>query len=225
MNCFIISLALVAQIPSSHPEGELLNTPSPLPLREIDKWQTAPYCGVNSLYVLLRVLGQSADMTELRTAVPVTDRGASMLDLQDAARKHGLDLAVLSIKRPSDLARERRPFIALMTSSGFGPADGTAPSMGHYVVVLRIDTADDGTSTITAVDGTTAKLARLDGAKFNRAFSGYALMVPSSSRIVDRYLTPLLLFVLAVELGLLVQIGIRYVLRVRSSRVTAEASP
>ncbi len=128
-----------------------------------DIWQTAPYCGANSLYALMRLCDVSVDYSQLKKEIPTTFKGASLLELKQAAARYGLAMDVLKIG-PSELRGVGFPLIALLGS-------GTNESVdGHYVVVCR-DSADH----VMAVDGTTGNLDRLSKSQFNRAFSGYVL--------------------------------------------------
>lgn len=82
-------------------------------------------CGVNSLYLLLRLCSTNADLAKLRATMPDTRaNGLSMAEIQAASAKHGV---VLQGKRiglgdvPID-----RPMITLLRSDG---------DQGHFVVL------------------------------------------------------------------------------------------
>ena len=82
-------------------------------------------CGVDSLYLLLRLCSSSVDLTELRATLPDTRaNGLSMTDLQAASGRHGV---VLWGKRigPGDVLIDR-PMITLLRSEG---------NQGHFVVL------------------------------------------------------------------------------------------
>ena len=82
-------------------------------------------CGVNSLYLLLRLCSASVDLAELRATLPDTRaNGLSMTELQAASARHGV---VLRGKRigPGDVPIDR-PMITLLRSDG---------DQGHFVVL------------------------------------------------------------------------------------------
>lgn len=130
---------------------------------ESDVWQTGPYCGANSLYMFLRISGVTVRYEDLKKEVPVSENGASCLELQGCSEKHGVPLEVLSIK-PSDIKALGYPIIALLGTHRKGEV------VGHFIVVCN-ETKDG----ILAVDGTTGNLDRISKPVFNRAFSGYVL--------------------------------------------------
>ncbi len=133
------------------------------PINAEDIWQTAPYCGANCLYILLKLNDKEVSYTDLRRDIPTTAKGASLLDLQRSAERNGLTTEVISIS-PADIARLKLPVIALL-----GARLDQAVN-GHYVVVCGESDAD-----VVAVDGTTGNLDRISRSEFNRAFSGYVL--------------------------------------------------
>jgi len=141
-----------------------------------DIWQTAPYCGVNCLYVFLRLNDLKVTQAELKKEVPTTLNGASMLDLQNAARHFGLETEVVAAN-PGELKSLRFPMIALLGASA------NRQVVGHYVVLCN-----EIAQSIAAVDGTTGNLDRISKAIFNRDFSGYVLVKKRSAIVeVGRY--------------------------------------
>lgn len=144
---------------------EPLKTSSPPPVeRALAKTiaSDAPDCGANALYVFLRLYNVDCSLDEVRQEVPLTEQGASMLDLKAAAGRHGTRTAVISTP-PTGLV-ERLPAIARMASEG-------RTEEGHYVVVTRAD--DELVDLIDGATGVSSKVAR---ATFDREFSGYALV-------------------------------------------------
>lgn len=132
----------------------------------MDIWQTGPYCGLNCLYVLLRLHGRRVSYDKLKNEVRTTQRGATLLELKTAAARHGLEMSILKVS-PQNMDRVRYPVIALL-------GDGDGPDVkGHFVVVYN-NTED----TVEAIDGTTGSLNHISRGVFNRAFSGYILARP-----------------------------------------------
>jgi hypothetical protein len=121
----------------------------------------SPDCGANSLYVFLRLHNVGCSLADVRDEVRVTDHGASMRELKEAAGRHGLDAVVLSAS-PAELFT-RLPAIARLSATG-------GEDRGHYVVVTRAD--ENG---VQLIDGTTGRLNQVARAAFEREFSGYAL--------------------------------------------------
>jgi hypothetical protein len=163
---------LMPEVPESNPDGILMFAPSPVAPRDIDAWQTGPYCGANALFVMLRLNGISVSAEALRKEVPVADKGASMLDLKRTALRYGLPVDVFELD-PPQLRNQPLPLIV--------HASLTDDPMGHYATVVSFDE-----ETVRLIDGTSEGLITVENAPFNRAFSGYALVqtgTPGSSRL------------------------------------------
>jgi predicted double-glycine peptidase len=128
-----------------------------------DIWQSAPYCGLNCLFVVLSLHGSVVDYKSLKKEVAVTNRGASLLDLKAVAAKYGYAAEVIRTT-PADLRHLDLPIIALL-GADMGPELN-----GHYVVVCGEIDAD-----VFVIDGTSGNLDQMSTTLFNRAFSGYVL--------------------------------------------------
>ncbi|MGE3819674.1 MAG: cysteine peptidase family C39 domain-containing protein [Isosphaeraceae bacterium] len=153
--------------PSRFPPGlEITTRVNRVDLRET--WQTGPYCGANSLYVLLALKGRDVAYSTLKSEVPTTARGANLVDLKVAAGRHGQVLEVYKTT-PGELAALGKPLIALL-GLGKGPEIN-----GHFVVVCG-----ENESHIDAIDGTTGNLDVIAKPAFAREFSGYVLAEPDS---------------------------------------------
>lgn len=86
-------------------------------------------CGVNSLYLLLRLHARDVDLSDLRRRLPRPgEDGLSMADLQSAASSYGLDLRGERLRR-EDLPLDR-PVVALLGEGGGG----------HFVVLRPVGT-------------------------------------------------------------------------------------
>ncbi len=82
-------------------------------------------CGVNSLYLLLRLCSAPADLAELRATLPDTRaNGLSMAEVQAASGRHGVPLRGRRIGM-GDVPLDR-PVIAFLRADG---------SQGHFVVL------------------------------------------------------------------------------------------
>lgn len=171
--CYAVILALVAQTHRELPYDDLKNAPNPVPIQRIDAWQTGAYCGANCLYLMLQLHGIGTSPKAVRRAVPTVEKGASLLEIKDAAIESGLPVEVLQI-RPAQLPDQPMPFIALM-----GEADPGSATSGHYVVVLDVKVEKEY---LKAIDGTTLDLLDVDAGPFNREFSGYVLVASGAPR-------------------------------------------
>ncbi|MGO9471241.1 MAG: cysteine peptidase family C39 domain-containing protein [Isosphaeraceae bacterium] len=135
-------------------------------IEAMDIWQTGPYCGLNCLYVILRLHGRQISYDKLKNEVRTTLDGATLLELKTAGTRYGLEMSVLKVS-PQGMDRVEHPVIALL-------GDGDGPDVkGHFVVVYN-NTED----TVEVIDGTTGNLNRISKGLFNRAFSGYVLAKP-----------------------------------------------
>lgn len=82
-------------------------------------------CGVNSLYLLLRLRSAEVDLAELRRALPSTEaEGLSMSEIQAASGRRGVPLRGVRIG-PGNVPIDR-PVITLLRPGG---------GMGHFVVL------------------------------------------------------------------------------------------
>jgi hypothetical protein len=125
-----------------------------------------PECGVNALYVFLRLQNIICPLAEIKQEVPFNEKGASLLDLKETASKHGITSDIIHAS-PSALD-SRLPAIARMT----------VPNMeqdGHYVVVTKM--SDES---VEVIDSTAGGFITVPRGLFEREFSGYAL-VPNAT--------------------------------------------
>ena len=82
-------------------------------------------CGVNALYLLLRLRAVDVDLGQLRQALPDTSANLlSMADLQSVARQYGVSMRGRRVTSQGTMID--RPTIALMRSDG---------GRGHFVVL------------------------------------------------------------------------------------------
>jgi hypothetical protein len=91
-------------------------------------------CGLNSLFMLLRLSGHDVTYEQTRAAVPIGPMGTSLLELQQAASRLGAKTR-LSQCSMAELKREPKPVIAYFLRATGGAVDGP----GHFVVVLKAD--------------------------------------------------------------------------------------
>lgn len=155
--------------------GELATSdPGAIPEGTVSKGyeRKSPDCGANALYVFLRIHKRTCSRSEIRGEVPITGKGASLLDLQRVARRFKLPCKIIQFS-PANIA-SHLPSILLISQ------DGTTE--GHFVVGV----SSDGAS-IEYIDGTSGKQVTMKVGDFERCFTGYAL-VTEESPAVNLYL-------------------------------------
>ncbi len=87
-------------------------------------------CGVNSLYLLLRLRSADVDLTELRRSLPDTEaHGLSMAEIQAVSHRYGVPLKGRQI-RAADVPIDRPTIVLLKSSEG----------RGHFVVLEPVGT-------------------------------------------------------------------------------------
>jgi predicted double-glycine peptidase len=141
--------------------------PSPAPLTEEDVLRKQMSCGPNSLYLLLKLWGRPVPYGELEKDLPVEERGISMLQLRDAAQRHGLRATVCRYTM-DELQNRPLPLIAHFPEEVAGKAGG------HYVVVVKVVPQGDERG-VWFIDGTNGQLTRFRWERFPAFWSGYVL--------------------------------------------------
>lgn len=122
----------------------------------------SPKCGVNALYVFLRLHNVSCSYEDLSRELPLEEKGANMLDLKIVSHSHGCEAEVIQIG-PFQLAA-KLPAVARLASV-------STQSEGHFVVVTKMSD-----SNVYVVDSTAGGLIKMPRGVFEREFSGYALV-------------------------------------------------
>jgi hypothetical protein len=125
-------------------------------------------CGLNSLYVLLRLCGHPVQYERLKAALAIAPNGSSLLQLRDAARVVGARTAI-GKGTLEDLTRTRLPVLAHLDVSPFYDADRNEP-YGHFVVVLGRE-GDD----LRVLDGSFGMITLYPLSKFAARWSGHVL--------------------------------------------------
>jgi hypothetical protein len=136
-------------------------------------WRSQRACGVNSLYVLLKVHGHSPNYIELNEQLLSSGREPSLADLQRSASAHQLPCEV-GKATPAVLDRLAKPVLAHLDIS----EDTQTAELGHFVLVLA--TAPES---ITAMDGTTGMIRAMPRPEFERRWTGYILYTPAAEGV------------------------------------------
>jgi hypothetical protein len=148
-------------------------TDTPPELRFEQDWNRGPYCGPNSLYVLLRLMGQPRSLEEVRQGISVDQRqGASLESLAERATALGLPCGVRFVSA-ADLGSLPAPYIAHATQST--PDQG---ELGHFLVVFDYEDASDR---LGVIDGTAGSHYYVPRGILSRSFSGYVLVPEEAS--------------------------------------------
>jgi predicted double-glycine peptidase len=160
----LVLAAVSLHLAFGHDDSPPVPAPAAIPLPE----RAQRECGLNSLYLMLHLSGHDVTFDQVRTAVPVGPSGTSLLELRQAASRLGVRTAVRRCSM-DELASLPKPVIAY-----FHPKDPEPQGRpGHYVVVLRADTAG-----VEVIDGTLAASFRYSARHFEAEWSGH-LLTPS----------------------------------------------
>lgn len=131
-------------------------------------WQEPVACGPNALFVLLRLCGLNVTRDHVLKLVPVTDRGATLADISQAATALGLRHRVKKVSQ-NELFRLQPPILVHETVRSTDSGDRDS---GHFFVIVRF--FENGqVGVVDSVSG----MYQLQGAdRFDRSFSGYVLV-------------------------------------------------
>jgi len=144
-----------------HDDSPSVHAPAAIPLPE----RAQRECGLNSLYLMLRLTGHDVTFDQVREAVTVGPSGTSLLELRQAASRLGMRTAVQRCSM-DELASLPKPVIAYFHSKD--PEPQGRP--GHYVVVLRADAAG-----VEIIDGNLAASFWYNAGHFEAEWSGHVL--------------------------------------------------
>src|SRR5487761_1202409 len=122
-------------------------------------------CGVNALYVYLRLNKIDRRFADVVKATRATANGSSMLDLKDAAARLGLPSEVRQCSS-SDLLSQTPPLIARCSATTSSPS-------GHYVVITSYTT---DARKLTYIDSVTSLENVRQLAVFAKKWTGYVLV-------------------------------------------------
>lgn len=135
-------------------------------------WRTPLFCGVNSMYVFLRLQGVQVSHQEMEADLPVSARGSTLRDMREVARRHGVAARVVRAT-PEQLWRCELPAIAHMEKDSTAGYDNQ--SRGHFVVVVGADRR-----VVRYIDGSSGIIQTKPAAEFLRQWSGLLLIRESA---------------------------------------------
>jgi hypothetical protein len=163
------------------------------PGKERIPYDRSPDCGAKCLYLLLSYLGDRRDFATVLAAVPrLSDRGASLADLQEAAREFGLTTTV------AQGATDRLPLPAIARL-----LPRVASGDGHFVLLYKVTPEE-----VAYIDGTTGALVRRGRTDFDGHFSGFALIPQAATGMSEQFgcASTILKFIVAGEAVILLLI-------------------
>src|SRR5579875_1177737 len=147
------------------PQG--MTTPSYL--RFDQPSQQGPYCGPNSLYILLRLYQINVDYGKLLQQCQVSTMGCSLEELRKVAHDFGLECEVRKVSL-QELGEIRPPYL-LHLSSPANSSKEAPDAQGHFTVIL--ERSGEDYRGVDAGKGTAHYWSRRFLA---RNFSGYVLL-------------------------------------------------
>ncbi len=131
--------------------------------------QQGPYCGPNSLYVLLRLHQLDVNYGRLLKQCQVSENGCSLEELQKVAHDYGLECEVRKLSL-LELEKIRPPYL-LHLSSPANSSKENPDAQGHFTVIL--ERSGEDYRGVDAAKGTAHYWSRRFLA---RNFSGYVLL-------------------------------------------------
>lgn len=170
--------------------GSVLDPNSPNVSAE--SWRTDQrLCGLNAVYVLLKMHECKVSYNELQSELPIAEDGITLRQMHDALRKRGLPARV--VRGGFDqLSQVPLPAVAHLVVDR--PTQFFARGRGHFVTVVSVNLQG-----VQCVDGTTGRLRTMPPAEFFREWSGYLLIVePRGERAAHLVI---LVFCLCVAVG------------------------
>jgi ABC-type bacteriocin/lantibiotic exporter with double-glycine peptidase domain len=133
--------------------------------------QLGPFCGPNSLYLLLRLKGIPVEYGQLVKRLEITPRGCSLAELQELGESYGLPCEVRKVTL-KDLDLLVPPFILHINTPASSSQQATE-GRDHFVVVTRREVGAEGT--LSGVDPSSGAKTVWSPSYLSRNFSGYVL--------------------------------------------------
>lgn len=131
------------------------------PKSKSEQWRNDNACGVNCVYVLMRLNNLKIGYDALSDRLLGGERETSLLDLQKVSGDYGLQYET-GRSTPEGLQSAKGAVIC--------HTENPMTGKGHFVLVLRAD--KEG---VVAMDGTTCVLRRFDWSTFRSTWSGFVL--------------------------------------------------
>ncbi|MGO8748520.1 MAG: cysteine peptidase family C39 domain-containing protein [Thermoguttaceae bacterium] len=185
---FVYALGPVAEGSASSAQGAVHDWET------FDAGEAQLSCGPRALFIWLQLLGHEVRYDEVAQCLPIGDKGVSLEDLAEAARRWLTTTRVIKVA-PGDLDRIPLPAVA----HGWFP--GQSGTHGHYVVVVKV-----GRKAVVCLDGGGGLAQEVSRSEFESFWSGYLLAADNRVVMWTRYsaavgLSILLVGVIVTALG------------------------
>jgi len=156
--------------------------PLPKDLEQFRVFQVGRFCGPNSLYLLLRLLGRT-DVTyaDVLRNFSVGERGVSLADVKQVADRYGLATEMRKNIVADDLASARMPIILHVSASAPGK-DGAAT--GHFIVLTNAIVSRKNVAEVTldGIDSNNLRPTTYSLTGLRKRMSGFALVLASDAQ-------------------------------------------
>jgi hypothetical protein len=126
-------------------------------------WRETSRCGVNSMYLALKLLHRQVSYDAIEERMPIKENGTRLTDMRNCAESFGIDAQIVHAT-PATLQKCWLPAVA--------HCEEEQHITGHYVVVVRA--APDE---VDIIDGTTGILHTVSMVEFGKEWSGYLLLL------------------------------------------------
>jgi Peptidase C39 family len=150
-------------------------------------FQSGKQCGPNSLYFLLRLNGVDVKYDDVAENIAAGEKGSSFLQLQECAKRFGVDTESRTDVSPDELSASVLPAVVHFEAIGKERSD-SAPS-DHFVLVIK----QNGNGTFAGIDTTEMLVIDYSSETLARNMSGNVLFVTKSPRLKERQIERLLI--------------------------------
>jgi ABC-type bacteriocin/lantibiotic exporter with double-glycine peptidase domain len=144
-------------------------------VEEGDKlWRVSEKCGINSLYLMLRLRGQDVQYRDVENSLGWNPQGHSLSELQNTAANLAGQLELETVKGNYD-------FLQTVDLPVIAHFEEALQAVGHFVVIYAVNDR-----VVEYVDGTTAAPTKLERELFNDIWSGYLIVAKPSRQNYPR---------------------------------------
>ena len=127
-------------------------------------------CGLNAMYLMLRMNGLSVSHEDVRCAVKVGSNGSSLAELKHGASRLGFDLGIYKCDL-EQLRTFEKPIIVLIHDGG-GRMVVEEREPGHYITLTKYDSVR---KQIVGIDGSYGNIRKFSEFRFQKKWTGYVL--------------------------------------------------
>jgi peptidase C39-like protein len=159
--CFVLAAACGGAVASAQLMAPALSPAAASSVAPVD-WRVDTRCGVNSLYVMLRMLNRPVTYEQLLKETAVGEQGSSAAELARVASLHQVHLTPVHATSSSASRWPLPAIVHLQRQADF---------MGHYVLYL----GSNG-DTHRLLDCTSGEMSTMPEGDFNTIWSGYVLL-------------------------------------------------